>query len=83
MSDDSALSMIQSIVTPDQMEQIVTCLGGERVYIPARVPLDSQQVCDEFVAIIHDGSTSMSAYQQLADHHHVSPRTIMRAIVGS
>ena len=83
MGDDSALSLIQSIVTPDQMEQIVTCLGGERVYIPSKMPLDSQEVCDEFVAIIHDGSTSMSAYQQLATEHHVSQHTIRRVITGS
>jgi len=83
MGDDSALSLIQSIVTPAQMTEIVRCLGGERVYIPSKMPLDSQGVCDEFVTILHDGSTAMSAYQQIADAHHVSPRTIMRTIIGS
>ena len=82
MSETSVLNEIQSIVGDEMMEEICRRLGGERVYIPVRLPLDSQEVCDEFVVIVHDGSTAMSAYQQLADEHHVSPRTIMRTITG-
>jgi len=83
MNDDSAFVQMQSIVGPNLMAEICRQMGGERIYIPARLPLDGESVCQEFVNIVHNGSTAMSAYQRLADEHHVSPRTIMRTIIGS
>lgn len=82
MNETSALAIIQSIVSADEMAEIRRQLGGERIYIPARQPLDGREVCDEFLGIVHGGSTTMSAYQQLAEEHNVSPRTIMRTITG-
>ena len=83
MGETSAFSLIESIVGGQAAAEIVHQLGGETVYIPTRTALDGQEICDEFISIIHNGATTMSAYQQIADHHHVSPRTIMRTIVGS
>ena len=84
MSEATALSEIVSIVGEEKMREICQRLGGERVYIPRRVPtLEDVEICQEFNTLLHDGSTCGNAYQTIADAHGVSVRTVQRAISGA
>ena len=72
------------IVGTEKMQAICDEFGGERIYIPTRIPDTNRdtRILEVFASAREDGATVMSSYQQAAEEVGLSVRRV-REIVAS
>ena len=78
----SAATELQSIVGDSLMQQICDRFGGQVVYIPATLPGRNRLILHDFNAVVPDCPSVHSAYETVAEAHHVSPRTVRRLVAN-
>jgi len=85
MSEGSAFSLIESIVGHDVAAEIVSRLGGERVYIPRHHVVADRDttICESFNGMLHNGSTCGNAYQAIATEYDLTPRRVQQIVTGA
>ena len=77
----TAFSILAGIVGGDKAQEVCRKLGGERVYVPQRVPRehDAEELREAFERAIGKTVSVTSAYEQVATEFNVSQRTVQRA----
>lgn len=66
------------VVGDEAAQRLVEHFGGERIYIPSRIPIDPLVIQQEVTALRSHGSTARTAYQTVAREHDLSVSTVMR-----
>ena len=73
---------IQEVIGNEAMEKLCAAFGGERIYIPKRVPVDGrdERIKEEFIEHLHKGATCMSAYNMIAHQYSLSTRRVQMLV---
>jgi len=73
---------IVNVIGVEAMEKLCSAFGGERVYIPKKVPQPDRtdSIKEEYIECLHEGATCMAAYASVANHYELSVRRVQSIV---
>jgi hypothetical protein len=73
---------ILRLIGPDAMRRLIDGMGGERVYVPTRIPDPERydKIIHTFEAVLQAGATTMSAYQSASAESGLSVRRVQEIV---
>jgi hypothetical protein len=78
----SESEMILEVIGREAMTRLCEVFGGQRLYIPVKVPEPNrdEHIVEVFESELQNGSTTMNSYQRAADIYGLSVRRVQEII---
>ena len=76
----SIIEELRDVVGDEATERLCDYFGGERIYIPQRVPVDPLEIKGAVEALRASGSPAKLAYRTVAEEHNLSVSTVLRLL---